>query len=77
MTADAVPTRGLGAKLIDLVSWLADSATVNTEFYLSTLMAQVGRGRLTRTKSDDVHLIMYRLTRLHFSTEDAYLTIHD
>lgn len=44
MTAEAVPTRGLGAEDVAFVSWVAESggAGISITFVLSTVMAGGG-----------------------------------
>jgi hypothetical protein len=74
MTADAVPTRGLGASFASFVVWFGDSG--NVRWLMLEYLDGEWRGRLTSIESNVVYLVVDRLPGFNFSTEDAHLVVN-
>jgi hypothetical protein len=71
-TADALPTRGVGAEEIALVSKFFASVP-SLVVYPDGLL--VTRGRNTRLEREDVNFVIYRFPWFHLTTKDADILI--
>lgn len=73
MTADAVPTRGLGASFASFVVWLGDPG--NVRWLMLEYLDGEWRGRLTSIESKVVYFVVDRLAGFNLSAKDAHLAV--